>query len=198
MTPQETALIIKISYAPWPHIEVRPELAMSFHEVIGEHELKDVREAVIEILSEGAREYPPKPGEILAEILRRKKNKEPVLKFSGPSLESYQREFSIAGKKTMFTYLKATKEVKAEYVRAAKELGRRYSEAIPAREEFRYEPDCPIPDSQMQMLFGKLQSLMGKYQAAEKNAQAIAICDRERDDLKDFYYAVVREVRERN
>jgi hypothetical protein len=164
--------------------------------VLQDCDLSDCKAAVSEILSEPARQYPPKPGDVLEAAQRLKRNATKLIPssgdFRGPAIEEYTQELPIAGKKTNMHYLRASDEARAAYRANAEAQGRRYSE-ISQNAGTAWDNDCKIPAAQMHHLFEQLYQLMDDYGAAKGDPDAIAKIDRRRDALKQFYYDVARE-----
>jgi hypothetical protein len=184
MNTQEVGIILKMAFAPWPHVEMRPELAIIWEDMLSRYTFNEAREALLQILGLPNREWPPKIGELL-EALRAIKKAATPHGFISNSLESYEWN----GR----SYLRATKETSLAYEAASQKLGIQYRESFGGRIENRYDPSCKIPPAAMKILWDKLDALMDGYRQAKDKPELKAKCDADRDALKEFYFDLAKE-----
>lgn len=189
MNANEITALCKVAHSTMSKTEVTPELSIAWSLQVSEFTFEEGREALKALMSED-RKFPPLPGELRKEILRQQGYNEALTKksrSSGPTLETFQREVIVGGKKELREYVRATTSAKKDYAQNAERRGRKFRELTAKQTELYEEPALCVEGQLMQMLFQKLEALLEDYGNA-KTDEARARCDARRDDLKQFYF----------
>lgn len=193
MNAQEISILVKIAFADWPKVEVTPELTTNWALVLGSHDFESARQALQTVLREPGREWTPRANEILAEIERA--TKKPTLpRYDGPLLETYTREFTIAGKKETKHYVRSSKGYRDEYAQHAKEQGHKYTEVRASVGVYDDNGRCLLPDSAMKQLFAELHKLMDASSEAHTPEEKQKV-EQQAHRLKEIYFELLGETK---